>query len=226
MAAGPASLTHTIAGLRNGTEYTVRVVAYNQVGDGSPSDEEAAAPQGPAAAIQLSSSGPAPAGTEIILTMTFSNLETDADASDVDYTFRADVLDSDGEDADGCEGGGMGRDRNINQVDEEPETRSATISSACPSGDYSAQVSLSSAAGVELASASAEFSIVEPALGPPEDPPNVVLIFVDDLGWNDVSYNGATEITTPNIDRLAEEGIIFSNGYVTFPVCTRLARAC
>ena len=47
----------------------------------------------------------------------------------------------------------------------------------------------------------------------------MVLIFVNDLGWNDVSYNGATQITTPNIDRLAEEGIIFSNGYVTFPVC-------
>ena len=220
LVAGPETLTHTIAGLSNGQEYTVRVIAYNQVGDGSPSAEEAAAPQGTAAAIQLSSSGPAPAGTEIILTMTFSNLETDADASDVDYIFRADVLDSDGEDADGCEGGGMGRDRNINKVDEEPETRGATVLSSCPSGDYTAQASLSSAAGVELASASAEFSIVEPALGPPEDPPNVVLIFVDDLGWNDVSYNGATEITTPNIDRLAEEGIIFSNGYVTSPVCT------
>ena len=49
--------------------------------------------------------------------------------------------------------------------------------------------------------------------------PNVVLIFVDDLGYNDVSYNGATEIETPNIDRLAQEGIIFSNGYVVHPTC-------
>ena len=49
--------------------------------------------------------------------------------------------------------------------------------------------------------------------------PNVVVVFVDDLGYNDVSYNGATEIETPNIDRLAEEGVVFSNGYVVHPFC-------
>ena len=49
--------------------------------------------------------------------------------------------------------------------------------------------------------------------------PNIVLIFVDDLGYNDVSYNGATEIRTPNIDRLAEEGVVFTNGYVAHPFC-------
>ncbi len=49
--------------------------------------------------------------------------------------------------------------------------------------------------------------------------PNFVVIFVDDLGYNDVSYNGATEIETPNIDRLAEEGVAFSNGYVVHPFC-------
>ncbi len=49
--------------------------------------------------------------------------------------------------------------------------------------------------------------------------PNIVVVFVDDLGYNDVSYNGATEIKTPNIDRLAEEGVVFSNGYVVHPFC-------
>ena len=49
--------------------------------------------------------------------------------------------------------------------------------------------------------------------------PNILLIFVDDLGYNDVSYNGATEIETPNIDRLAREGVIFSNAYVVQPTC-------
>ena len=49
--------------------------------------------------------------------------------------------------------------------------------------------------------------------------PNFVIIFVDDLGYNDVGYNGATEIETPNIDRLADEGMIFSNGYVVHPLC-------
>ena len=211
---------YTISGLTNGTEYSVRMVAYNEVGDGVPSAETTGTPQGLIVAVELSASDSVVVGTEITLTMTFSDLEFDSDTSDVDYIFRADVMNSDGEDADSCEGGGMGRDRNINKVDEEPETRSAAISSACPSGDYTAQVSLSSAAGVELASASAELSIVLPVLGPPEDAPNIVLILVDDLGYNDVSYNGATEIETTNIDRLAEEGIIFSNGYVPYPVCT------
>ena len=58
--------------------------------------------------------------------------------------------------------------------------------------------------------------------GPEQDAdtrPNIVLIFVDDLGYNDVSYNGATEIKTPNIDRLAGEGVIFSSGYVAHPTC-------
>ena len=50
-------------------------------------------------------------------------------------------------------------------------------------------------------------------------PPNVVLILVDDLGYRDVSYNGASEIETPNIDRLAAEGVVFSSGYVVHPFC-------
>lgn len=53
----------------------------------------------------------------------------------------------------------------------------------------------------------------------PAERPNVVLIFVDDLGYNDVGYNGAEDIETPNIDRLAAEGVVFSNGYVTHPFC-------
>lgn len=59
----------------------------------------------------------------------------------------------------------------------------------------------------------------KPAKSSKDERPNFVLIFVDDLGYNDVSYNGATEIETPNIDRLAEEGVIFSNGYVVHPFC-------
>ena len=52
-----------------------------------------------------------------------------------------------------------------------------------------------------------------------DPPPNVLVIFVDDLGYNDVSFNGATEIKTPNIDQLAKEGVIFANGYVAAPTC-------
>ncbi|PIF05269.1 MAG: arylsulfatase [Draconibacterium sp.] len=50
--------------------------------------------------------------------------------------------------------------------------------------------------------------------------PNVVLIYIDDLGYGDISCYGATEISTPNIDLLAEEGIIFSNGHCSSATCT------
>lgn len=53
-----------------------------------------------------------------------------------------------------------------------------------------------------------------------DGPPNILLILVDDLGYNDLGYNGATEINTPNIDRLAKEGVAFSNGYVASPSCS------
>ena len=51
------------------------------------------------------------------------------------------------------------------------------------------------------------------ACGSPEQPPNVVMVLVDDLGWSDVGYNGATFYETPNIDALAAEGMVFRRGY-------------
>ena len=39
--------------------------------------------------------------------------------------------------------------------------------------------------------------------------PNIVLIFADDLGWKDTSYQGSDFYETPNIDRLANEGMVF-----------------
>ena len=49
--------------------------------------------------------------------------------------------------------------------------------------------------------------------------PNLVLIVTDDQGYWDVGFNGCTDIPTPHIDRIAEEGVRFANGYVTYPVC-------
>ncbi|MCK5207550.1 MAG: sulfatase-like hydrolase/transferase, partial [Cyclobacteriaceae bacterium] len=43
--------------------------------------------------------------------------------------------------------------------------------------------------------------------------PNIVLIIADDLGWADVGYNGAEFYETPNIDKLAAEGMIFDRFY-------------
>ncbi len=50
--------------------------------------------------------------------------------------------------------------------------------------------------------------------------PNVILINIDDLGYGDPSCYGGTLFNTPNIDRLAAEGIRFTDGYVSAPVCS------
>jgi arylsulfatase A-like enzyme len=50
--------------------------------------------------------------------------------------------------------------------------------------------------------------------------PNVVLIYADDLGYGDVSCYGATKVSTPNIDRLAKEGVRFTNAHSASATCT------
>lgn len=49
--------------------------------------------------------------------------------------------------------------------------------------------------------------------------PNLVVIMTDDLGYADVGFNGCEDIPTPHIDRIADEGVVFTNGYVAYPVC-------
>jgi len=50
--------------------------------------------------------------------------------------------------------------------------------------------------------------------------PNVIVILADDLGYGDVSAQGSTTIKTPNLDRLANEGIRFTKGYATSATST------
>lgn len=50
--------------------------------------------------------------------------------------------------------------------------------------------------------------------------PNIVIINMDDLGYGDMGAYGAESLLTPNMDRLAEEGIRFTNGYATSSTCT------
>ncbi|MFL0163390.1 sulfatase family protein [Aquirufa salirivi] len=50
--------------------------------------------------------------------------------------------------------------------------------------------------------------------------PNVVFIYVDDLGYGDLSSYGATKIKTPNLDKLANSGIRFTNAHATSATCT------
>ena len=50
--------------------------------------------------------------------------------------------------------------------------------------------------------------------------PNIVLIYADDIGYGDISCNGATAVQTPHIDRIAKEGIRFTSAYATSSTCT------
>ena len=54
-----------------------------------------------------------------------------------------------------------------------------------------------------------------PGLAAEPQPPNIVLIVADDLGYGDVGFNGSTQIRTPRLDRLAAEGVVFAEGYVS-----------
>ena len=52
------------------------------------------------------------------------------------------------------------------------------------------------------------------------DRPNIIVIYADDLGYGDVGCYGATKVRTPNIDRLASEGLRFSDGHSASATCT------
>jgi len=53
-----------------------------------------------------------------------------------------------------------------------------------------------------------------------DSPPNIIVIISDDQGYADVGFHGSKEIFTPNIDRIAKNGVIFSQGYVSYAVCS------
>ncbi len=52
------------------------------------------------------------------------------------------------------------------------------------------------------------------------DKPNIILLYADDLGYGDVGAYGSTHILTPNMDRLAKEGLRFTSGYAPSATCT------
>jgi arylsulfatase A-like enzyme len=58
------------------------------------------------------------------------------------------------------------------------------------------------------------------------DRPNVILCMCDDLGWGDVGYNGNKIIKTPNLDKMASEGIRFDRFYAAAPVCSPTRASC
>jgi arylsulfatase A-like enzyme len=58
------------------------------------------------------------------------------------------------------------------------------------------------------------------ALAQPQRPPNIVYILADDLGYGDLGCYGHPTIRTPNLDRMAREGMRFTDFYAASPVCT------
>lgn len=54
----------------------------------------------------------------------------------------------------------------------------------------------------------------------PSAKPNLIIILTDDQGYHDVGFNGCKDIPTPNLDSIAANGVRFSNGYVSYSVCS------
>lgn len=71
-----------------------------------------------------------------------------------------------------------------------------------------------------LRQATVLFNVLMPALLSAAERPNVVTIFIDDMGWSDLSCFNGHAAETPNIDQLAQEGLRFTNFYVNSPICS------
>ncbi len=56
--------------------------------------------------------------------------------------------------------------------------------------------------------------------------PNIILMMADDLGWGDVGFNGGEIIHTPELDRMAETGLVFDRFYSAAPVCSPTRGSC
>lgn len=62
--------------------------------------------------------------------------------------------------------------------------------------------------------------VLVPMVAQGQSTPNVIVIMADDLGYGDVGCYGSAKLATPNIDRLADEGLRFTNGYCSASTCT------
>ena len=60
----------------------------------------------------------------------------------------------------------------------------------------------------------------DPAIAKEDRPPNFVVVFTDDQGYQDVGVFGSPDIETPNLDRMAAEGVRFTDFYVSQAVCS------
>ena len=62
--------------------------------------------------------------------------------------------------------------------------------------------------------------IVQPVAAEEAVKPNILLIVTDDQGYNDAGFQGSVDIETPNLDRLAEQGVVFTDAHVSATVCS------
>jgi len=74
------------------------------------------------------------------------------------------------------------------------------------------------AAAVSLPGCKPAISVSTPAK--PAKKPNIILIMIDDMGWMDLHCQGNKNLDTPNIDRLAKDGMRFTDAYSAAPVCS------
>ena len=79
---------------------------------------------------------------------------------------------------------------------------------------------LASAPGVLVLASLVALLLLTPASARAAKHPNVILIYADDLGYGDASCCGATGLETPSIDRLAREGLRFTDGHSAAATCT------
>lgn len=71
-----------------------------------------------------------------------------------------------------------------------------------------------------LAAFFALLSLNSTAISADKSQPNVIIIVADDLGYGDLGFQGGKDVSTPNLNRLAQSGTRCTNGYVNCPVCS------
>ncbi|MFN0110243.1 MAG: sulfatase-like hydrolase/transferase, partial [Blastocatellia bacterium] len=94
------------------------------------------------------------------------------------------------------------------------------FSQSVRAGNYSLQVSATGYAAETKAVTVAANSTNTQSLSLAKQKPNIIMIVADDLGYADLGIQGSTDVLTPNIDSIARNGIRFTNGYVSAPVCS------
>ena len=70
-----------------------------------------------------------------------------------------------------------------------------------------------------LCSVAFNMTLLAAESAPTKSKPNVIIFFLDDWGWADLGAHGSKDALTPNIDRLAAEGMRFTDGYISAPQC-------